>query len=80
MCCGAALSLLRQAFHCDAAGAGTGQDLDDLGHFGLDRHVAAAFAQNGDALHPGAAGYDQFAAVMYSVYCGTLPSMMENGG
>lgn len=28
--------------------------------------------QQGDALHPGAEGYEQFAAVMYSVYCGTL--------
>ncbi len=43
-------------------------------------HNSAENFEDGDALHPGAAGYDQFAAVMYSVYCGTLPSMMENGG
>ncbi|MCI8556374.1 MAG: SGNH/GDSL hydrolase family protein [Lachnospiraceae bacterium] len=28
--------------------------------------------QDGDALHPGEAGDQQFAEVMYSVYCGTL--------
>ena len=36
--------------------------------------------EEGDALHPGPAGYDQFAAVMYSVYCGTLPSMLGKEG
>ena len=28
--------------------------------------------QAGDALHPAEAGDQQFAEVMYSVYCGTL--------
>lgn len=35
-------------------------------------HNSAENYTNQDALHPGDAGYDQFAAVMYSVYCGTL--------
>ena len=39
-------------------------------------HNSGANFEEGDALHPGAAGYDQFAAVMYSVYCGTLESML----
>lgn len=40
-------------------------------------HNSAANFEEGDALHPGAVGYDQFAAVMYSVYCGTLKEMLE---
>ena len=40
-------------------------------------HNSDANFEEGDALHPGAAGYDQFAAVMYSVYCGTLGEMLK---
>ena len=40
-------------------------------------HNSDANFEEGDALHPGAAGYDQFAAVMYSVYCGTLKEMLK---
>ena len=43
-------------------------------------HNSAENFEEDDALHPGAAGYDQFAAVMYSVYCGTLPSMLGKNG
>ena len=43
-------------------------------------HNSAENFEEGDALHPGPAGYDQFAAVMYSVYCGTLPSMLGKEG
>ena len=43
-------------------------------------HNSAENFEDGDALHPGAAGYDQFAAVMYSVYCGTLKSMLGEEG
>lgn len=39
-------------------------------------HNSAENFEDGDALHPGMAGYDQFASVMYSVYCGTLSDMM----
>lgn len=42
---------------------------------GLMHNSDANFDQ-GDALHPDDAGYEQFAEVMYSVYCGTLPQQL----
>ena len=43
-------------------------------------HNSAENYEAGDALHPGEAGYEQFASVMYSVYCGTLPAMLGESG
>ncbi len=40
-------------------------------------HNSAENYMDGDALHPGENGYQQFAEVMYSVYCGTLPQMLK---
>ena len=40
-------------------------------------HNSDANFDQGDVLHPNENGYQQFAEVMYSVYCGTLEDMLK---